>query len=70
MQLQGQQRQIEARMKKDRNQDRRKREAYPRPVPVAAMVRSFMGAMAAKGQGEADFFAYVTLMEDLAGRAR
>ena len=40
------------------------------PVPVAAMVRSFMGAMAAKGQGEADFFAYVTLMEDLAGRAR
>ncbi len=39
------------------------------PVPVASMVRNLMGAMVAKGNGEADFFAYVTLMEDLAGRA-
>lgn len=39
------------------------------PTPIAAMVRGFMGAMVARGQGEDDFFAYVTLMEDLAGRS-
>ncbi len=37
------------------------------PLPVTALVRTFMSAMVARGDGEADFFAYVTLMEQLAG---
>lgn len=37
------------------------------PMPVAAVSRQFMGAMVASGRGELDFFAYVTLLEELAG---
>lgn len=37
------------------------------PLPVTALVRQFLGAMVASGDGEADFFSYVTLLERLAG---
>lgn len=40
------------------------------PMPLTAMVRTFMSAMVANGRGEADFFAYVTLMEEMAGLGR
>lgn len=35
------------------------------PMPVAALVRQFMEAMVATGEGERDFFALVELMEKL-----
>ncbi|THF61064.1 NAD(P)-dependent oxidoreductase [Pseudothauera nasutitermitis] len=37
------------------------------PMPLAAVSRQFLGAMIASGRGEMDFFAYVTLLEELAG---
>ncbi len=37
------------------------------PIPLTALARQFMGALAARGGGERDFFAYVTLVEELAG---
>lgn len=37
------------------------------PMPITSLVRTFMAAMIATGQGEADFFSYVTKMEELAG---
>jgi len=37
------------------------------PLPVASIVRQFLGAMKGTGKGELDFFAYVTLLEELAG---
>lgn len=37
------------------------------PMPLAAVSRQFLGAMIASGRGEVDFFAYVTLLEELAG---
>lgn len=37
------------------------------PMPIAAVSRQFFGAMIASGRGELDFFAYVTLLEELAG---
>lgn len=37
------------------------------PMPLAAVSRQFLGAMIASGRGELDFFAYVTLLEELAG---
>jgi 3-hydroxyisobutyrate dehydrogenase-like beta-hydroxyacid dehydrogenase len=39
------------------------------PLPVTALVRQFLGAMKATGKGEQDFFAYVTMVEELAGLA-
>lgn len=37
------------------------------PMPVTALARQMYGAMVASGRGEADFFSYVTLLEELAG---
>lgn len=37
------------------------------PMPLTAVARQFFAAMAATGRGGADFFAYVTLLEELAG---
>ncbi len=37
------------------------------PMPMTAMVRQFYEALRAKGKGDIDFFALVTLMEELAG---
>lgn len=37
------------------------------PMPLTAVARQFYSAMAATGQGDSDFFAYVTLLEELAG---
>lgn len=37
------------------------------PMPLAAVSRQFLGAMIASGRGELDFFAYVTMLEELAG---
>lgn len=37
------------------------------PMPIAALSRQFLGALIASGRGEQDFFAYVTLLEELAG---
>lgn len=37
------------------------------PMPIAAVSRQFFGAMIASGRGGLDFFAYVTLLEELAG---
>ncbi len=37
------------------------------PMPITALVRQFWSAMDAAGKGELDFFAYVTLLEELAG---
>lgn len=37
------------------------------PMPITALSRQFLGAMIASGRGELDFFAYVTLLEELAG---
>jgi len=37
------------------------------PMPITSLVRQFFGTMKAKGKGELDFFAYVTLLEELAG---
>ena len=37
------------------------------PMPLAATVRQFMGAMIGTGRGEEDFFAVLKLMEELAG---
>lgn len=37
------------------------------PMPLIAVSRQFMGAVIASGKGELDFFAYVTLLEELAG---
>lgn len=37
------------------------------PMPLTAVARQFLGAMIASGRGELDFFAYVTLLEELAG---
>ncbi|MCC4118476.1 NAD(P)-dependent oxidoreductase [Aromatoleum toluclasticum] len=37
------------------------------PMPLTALVRQFVSAMIASGRGELDFFAYVTLLEELAG---
>ena len=40
------------------------------PLPVTALVRQQWNAMIGTGRGEADFFAYVELLEDLAGIKR
>lgn len=37
------------------------------PMPLTAVARQFFAAMAATGRGGTDFFAYVTLLEELAG---
>jgi len=37
------------------------------PMPMTAMVRQFYEAIRAKGKGDIDFFAMVTLLEELAG---
>lgn len=37
------------------------------PLPITALVRQHWSAMEATGRGEMDFFAYVTLMEQLSG---
>jgi 3-hydroxyisobutyrate dehydrogenase-like beta-hydroxyacid dehydrogenase len=37
------------------------------PMPITSLVRQFMGMMMAKGRGGMDFFALVTLLEDMAG---
>jgi len=37
------------------------------PMPLTALARQFVSAMIASGRGELDFFAYVTLLEELAG---
>ncbi len=37
------------------------------PMPITAIVRQFLGTMKATGKGDLDFFALVTLMEELAG---
>ena len=37
------------------------------PLPATAMVRQNLAAMMANGKGSLDFFAYVTLLEQLAG---
>ncbi|HZX83592.1 MAG TPA: NAD(P)-dependent oxidoreductase [Reyranella sp.] len=37
------------------------------PMPLAAVSRQFLGAMIASGRGELDFFAYVAMLEELAG---
>lgn len=37
------------------------------PMPIAAVSRQFFGTMIASGRGGLDFFAYVTLLEELAG---
>lgn len=39
------------------------------PMPLVAVARQFFGAMIASGRGDLDFFAYVTLLEELAGIA-
>lgn len=36
-------------------------------MPVTELVRKFWGEMEASGKGELDFFAYVTLLEEMAG---
>lgn len=36
------------------------------PMPVTSMVRQFLGVMKARGSGELDYFALVTLWEDMA----
>jgi 3-hydroxyisobutyrate dehydrogenase-like beta-hydroxyacid dehydrogenase len=40
------------------------------PLPVTALVRQQWNAMIGTGRGEADFFGYVELLEDLAGIKR
>lgn len=40
------------------------------PMPLTAVARQFFAAMSATGRGEVDFFAYVTLLEELAGIRR
>ncbi|MGE4452273.1 NAD(P)-dependent oxidoreductase [Castellaniella sp.] len=40
------------------------------PLPLVAISRQFLGAMIASGRGELDFFAYVTLLEELSGLGR
>lgn len=40
------------------------------PLPITSLVRQFLGAMKATGKGDKDFFAYVTLLEELAGFAK
>lgn len=37
------------------------------PLPVTALSRQMFGAMIASGRGDLDFFAFVTLLEELAG---
>ena len=37
------------------------------PMPMTSMARQFFGVMKAKGNANLDFFAYVTLLEELAG---
>jgi 3-hydroxyisobutyrate dehydrogenase len=37
------------------------------PMPITALVRQFWSAMDATGKGELDFFAYVTVLEEMAG---
>jgi 3-hydroxyisobutyrate dehydrogenase-like beta-hydroxyacid dehydrogenase len=37
------------------------------PMPITALVRQFWTTMGATGKGELDFFAYVTLLEEMAG---
>ncbi len=37
------------------------------PIPITALVRQFWSAMGATGKGELDFFAYVTVLEEMAG---
>ncbi len=37
------------------------------PMPITSMMRQNLGAMKANGQGELDFFAYLTLLEHMAG---
>lgn len=37
------------------------------PMPVTTLVREFWEEMEASGKGELDFFAYVTLLEEMAG---
>lgn len=37
------------------------------PMPMTSMARQFFGVMKAKGNADLDFFAYVTLLEELAG---
>lgn len=37
------------------------------PMPMTSMARQFFGVMKATGKADLDFFAYVTLLEELAG---
>lgn len=37
------------------------------PMPMTSIMRQFLGTMMATGKGQLDFFAYVTLLEELAG---
>lgn len=37
------------------------------PMPMTAMMRQNLGSMKANGSGELDFFAYLTLLEQMAG---
>jgi 3-hydroxyisobutyrate dehydrogenase-like beta-hydroxyacid dehydrogenase len=37
------------------------------PMPATSLARQFLGAMKATGRGDLDFFALVTLLEELAG---
>lgn len=37
------------------------------PLPMTSTMRQFLGVMKAKGKAEQDFFAYVTLLEEMAG---
>ena len=37
------------------------------PMPMTSLVRQLFGTMKARGKGELDFFAYVTLLEELTG---
>jgi 3-hydroxyisobutyrate dehydrogenase-like beta-hydroxyacid dehydrogenase len=38
------------------------------PMPLTALVRQFWGTMKAQGKGDLDFFALVTILEQMAGR--
>jgi len=41
--------------------------AIDAPMPITSLVRQFFGTMKARGNGELDFFSYVTLLEEMAG---
>ncbi len=39
------------------------------PMPMTSLMRQFLGSMIAKGNGDLDFFGYVTLLEEMANIA-